>query len=298
MRAMKRRARLISSLATSAICLAMTLTAGEPGRNRPGIGPSFKGPVGLQLYSLRAQFARDVDGTLDKVRELGFRNAELAGTYNLSPDQFKEKLAARRLRPIAGHFDYERWRDDLDKVVQEAKALGLRYAGCAWIPHEGAFDEKACRAAIGVFNRAGEALAKENIKFFYHQHGYEFAPCGQGTLMDLMIAETRPETVAFEMDIFWVVFPGQDPVKLFEKHGQRWELVHLKDMKKGTKTGDPSGHTDVNNDVALGAGQMDMPAILRAAKAAGVKCYFIEDESDAVLNQLPQSLKYLEQVQF
>lgn len=256
----------------------------------------FKGNLGLQLYSLRADFAKDVPGSLQKVSEFGFRSVELAGTYQLTPAQFAKELKVHSLEAVAGHFPYERYRDDLDKVVQEAKALGLKYAGCAWIPHQGTFDEKTCREAIAVFNKAGAALAKQGMKFFYHQHGYEFQPHGQGTLMDLMMAETDPKQVTFEMDIFWVQFPGQDVVKWLEKYGKRWELIHLKDMRKGVKTGDQSGHSDVANDVALGAGQMDMPAILRAANKAGVKWYFIEDESPSVHEQIPVSLKYLKEV--
>jgi sugar phosphate isomerase/epimerase len=266
------------------------------GLTLPAAAASFNGPLGLQLYSLRADFAKDVPGSLKKTREFGFELVELAGTYNLAPEKFKEMLAANGLKPIAGHFPYERYRDDVEGVARDAKALGLKYAGIAWIPHNGPFDEKTCREAIALFNRAGEALARHGIKFFYHQHGYEFAPCGDGTLMDLLIKETDPRHVAFEMDIFWVQFPGQDPARWLEKYGKRWELVHLKDMKKGLKTGDLSGGTDVANDVAIGTGQMDMPAILRAARKAGVKYYFIEDESPSVTEQLPVSLKYLKEV--
>ncbi len=259
---------------------------------------SFKGKLGLQLYSLRADFAKDVPGTLNLVQDLGFRSVELAGTYGLKPVEFRKLLEAHRLRAIAGHFDYERWRDDAEGVARDAKALGLQYAGCAWIPHTGDFDEQACRQAIAVFNQAGVVLAKHGIKFFYHQHGYEFRPCSQGTLMDLMMTGTNPKHVTFEMDIFWVQFPGQDPVRWLEKYGKRWELIHLTDMKKGLKTGDASGLTDVTNDVALGTGQMDMPSILRAAKKVGVKWYFIEDESPNVKAQLPVSLQYLKEMKF
>jgi len=199
---------------------------------------------------------------------------------------------------VASHFPYERWRDDAEGAAQDAKALGLKYVGCAWIPHQGDFDEKTCREAIAVFNKAGAVLARHGMKFFYHQHGYEFRPFADGTLMDLMMKETDPKHVTFEMDIFWVQFPGQDPARWLEKYPKRWELVHLKDMKKGVKTGDQSGHSDVANDVALGTGQMDMPGILRAAKQCGVKWYFIEDESPSVLEQLPVSLKYLNEVRF
>jgi sugar phosphate isomerase/epimerase len=262
-----------------------------------GVGPSFKGPVGLQLYSLRDQFPKDVPGTLQRVQNLGFREVELAGTYNLSPEQFRQQLAAHGLQPIAGHFPYERFRDDAEGVAKDAKALGLKYAGVAWIAHEGAFSEKQCREAIGVFNRAGAVLARHGLKFFYHQHGYEFVPFGKGTLFDLMMAETDPKLVSFEMDLLWVIHPGQDPVKLLKKYGKRWELMHLKDLKKGVK-GDLTGHTDVANDVALGTGQMNFPAVLKAAKKARVKHYFIEDESPSVVQQLPVSLRFLEQVKF
>lgn len=256
------------------------------------------GRLGLQLYSLRDQFAKDVPGSLKQTRDFGFKYAELAGTYNLKPEEFKKVLAEHRIKPIAGHFPYEKYRDDVESVANDAKALGLKYAGCAWIPHQGEFDEKTCREAIEVFNKAGEALAKYGIKFFYHQHGYEFRPHGDGTLMDLMMAETNPKLVAFEMDIFWVQFPGQDPVKWLEKYPTRWELVHLKDMKQELKTGDQSGHTDVSNDVALGTGQLDMSGILRAGRKAGVKWYFIEDESPSVVQQIPVSLRFLRQIRF
>jgi sugar phosphate isomerase/epimerase len=263
-----------------------------------GLGKSFRGPIGLQLYSLRDQFKKDVPGTLDYVKNQGFKYVELAGTYGLTPEKFTAELSARGLEPIAAHFDYNRYKQDPEAVAKEAKALGLKFAGVAWIPHEGDFNEKTCREAAEVFNKAGEALKKEGLKFFYHVHGYEFQPYKDGTLLDLLFAETKPNLVSYEMDIFWVVFPNQDPVKLFEKYGKRWELVHLKDMKKGTERGSLSGGTDVKNDAALGAGLMDLPAILKAAKQAGVKWYFIEDESPWSETQIPQSLRYLEQVKF
>jgi sugar phosphate isomerase/epimerase len=183
-------------------------------------------------------------------------------------------------------------------VANEAKALGLEYAGCAWIPHDGDFNEKTCREAIEVFNKAGEAMAKYGLKFFYHVHGFEFQPYGQGTLLDLLFQETNPKFVNYEMDIFWIVFPAQDPVKLLEKYPKRWQLMHLKDMRKGTQTGALTGKTDVKNDAALGQGLMDLPAILAAAKKVGVKWYFIEDESPWSEKQIPESLRFLEQAKF
>lgn len=267
-------------------------------KHAAGIGPSFKGPVGLQLYSLRNQFAKDVPGTLDKVAEFGIEYVELAGTYGRTAEQFKAQLDSRGLTAVSAHFPYEQLRDHIEDVARDAKTLGLQYAGCAWIPHKDPFDEKTCREAIAVFNRAGEALGGHGLKFFYHVHGYEFQRHGGATLLDLLMAETKPEFVRYQMDVFWIVHPGEDPVKLLEKYGKRFELMHIKDMRKGTPTGLLTGSSDVNNDVALGAGIMDWPAILKTARKAGVKWYFIEDESAASVEQIPQSLRYLERVKF
>ena len=293
---MKITSRSFLSLLSALSLLPLAISAAE---RLPGTGPSFKGPIGLQLYSLRNEFKQDgVEKSLDTVQSFGIRYAELAGTYDLPPEKFLPLLKARGIQAVSGHFPYEQYRDNPEAVAQQAKALGLKYSGCAWIPHQGDFDEQECRAAAAVFNRAGEVLAKQGIKLFYHTHGYEFQPHGQGTLFDLLMQETNPKFVSYQLDVMWVVFPGQDPVKLFQKYGNRWALVHLKDLKKGVQTGSLSGHTDVSNDVALGTGQMDWPAILSAAQKAGVKYYFIEDESPSSVQQIPQSLKFLERVKF
>jgi sugar phosphate isomerase/epimerase len=280
-----------------AVLVALTLSANAAD---VGIGPSFKGPVGVQLYSLRNQFAKDVPGTLDIVKGFGIRYVELAGTYGLTPEAFRTQLDRRAFRAVSGHFPFDHFRTNLDAIVHEAHILGLEYVGVAWIPHNdnAPFDEKTCRDAIAVFNHAGEVLAKEGLKFFYHVHGYEFQPWKEGTLFDLMMAETNPQYVSFQMDVFWVVHPGQDPVKLLEKYGNRWHLMHIKGMKASTPTGQLTGHSDVSNDVPLGTGKIDYAPILRAAAKAGVKWYIIEDESPSSVEQIPQSLHYLETVTF
>lgn len=250
--------------------------------------------AGLQLYSLRSQFTlRGVPWTLDRVKEFGIQEVELAGTYNLSPAAFRALLDERGLKAVSSHFPYARYKNDLDNVVKDAQALGIRFAGCAWIDHKDAFDEAECREAAAVFNKAGEALKKVGITFFYHFHGFEFEKHGDGTLFDLFMAETKPEFVSGQMDVLWIVFPGQNPVQLLEKHRGRWVLMHLKDLKKGIATGSLSGSTDVANDVTLGTGQMDWPAIFAAARAVGVKHYFIEDESPTSMEQIPASLSFL-----
>jgi sugar phosphate isomerase/epimerase len=254
----------------------------------------FSGTAGLQLYSLREEFKKDVPGTLDKVKALGFTEVETATTYGLPNEKFVALLAERGLKPVSGHFPYEALSKDLAGAVSTAKALGLKFAACPWIPHEIAnFNEATCRKAAADFNEWGAAFAKEGIKFAYHAHGYEFIPFGDGTLFDLLVKETKPEAVSFEMDVFWIMHPGQDPVKLLEKYPNRWALMHLKDIRKGAKTGVPSGRAPLTDDVAIGTGMTNWPAVLRTAAKVGVQHYFIEDESPTVEQQIPVSLEYL-----
>lgn len=232
-----------------------------------GTSKSYHGPTGLQLYSLRdMQQKEGVDATLDKARDWGFKYVEVAALGKLTSVQFKAQLDRRGLVPVGMHFPYDRLRDDIEGVARDAKALGLPYVGCAWIPHQGRFTEKACREAAGVFNRAGEALARHGIKFYYHNHGYEFERFGRGTLFDLLAAQTNPRTVYFQMDVLWAVLPGQDPVRLLEKYPGRWLLMHLKDLKKGVPLGSLSGGTALTNDVPLGSGQVDWPKLFQACR--------------------------------
>ena len=279
-------------------CCGLAVAGGAVEKSNLGTSKDFKGPVGLQLYSLRDQFAKDVPGTLAKVRAMGFRYVETAGTYNLSAADFRRLLDVNGLKAISGHFPYDRYKNDVDGIIADAKAIGLSYVGCAWIPHEGTFDEQECRDAIKVFSHASEAVTRHRLKFFYHIHGYEFQPFEKGTLFDLLVSETKASHVRFQLDTFWALHPGQDPVKLLKNHGQRWELMHLKDMRHGVKLGDLTGHSDDTNCVPLGTGQMDWPAILKAANRIGVKWYFIEDEAPNAAEQIPQSLQYLETIKF
>jgi len=253
-----------------------------------------KARTGLQLYSLRDQFAKDVPGTLAEIKGWGIKNVELAGTYNLTSEQFKSQLDAYGLHPVSGHYSYEQFRTKLDWIISDAQIFGLKYVGCAWIPHNGRFDEKTCREAIEVFNHAGEVLAQHGLKFFSHTHGYEFVPFQQGTLFDLLMTETNPKYVNFEMDIFWVAHAGQDPVQLLEKYGHRFQLMHLKGMKESTPTGLLTGSSDVSNDAPVGQGKIPFPPLFRAAAKAGVKWYFIEDESPISEQQIPVSLQYMD----
>ena len=163
---------------------------------------------------------------------------------------------------------------------------------CLDTAYNGSFNFENAKKAVEDFNRAGKILKENGLTFCYHAHGYEFQPHENGTLLDYIINNTNPEYVSFEMDIFWIQFGGGDPVELLKKYGNRWKLMHLKDLKKGTKK-DLTGLTSPENDVPLGTGELDIPGILREAKKIGIKHYFIEDESSSITTQVPESIKYL-----
>lgn len=287
------------STLTLACLFALPCLAGSAAE--PSASDRFFEKVGLQLYSLRNQFPVDgFEPTLDRVKGWGVKYVEVsnAGIKDVSPEQYRAALAKRGLVPIGGHFPYPRLKTDIEGIAAEAKALGIPYVGCAYIGHKKPFDEKQCREAAEVFNRAGEALAKHGLKFYYHNHGYEFLPHGDGTLFDLLAAETKPEFVAFQLDVLWTILPGVDPAKLLEKYPDRFIFVHLKDLRKGVPTGDHSAKTELTNDVRLGTGQVDWSTFIRTAEKIGVKYYFIEDESPTSVEQIPESLKFLRQLKF
>jgi sugar phosphate isomerase/epimerase len=137
-----------------------------------------------------------------------------------------------------------------------------------------------------------EIISQNGLSLCYHPHGYEFRPFGKGTLFDHLAGHTDPHYLNFEMDVFWVKHPGQDPVALLRKYPSRFPLLHLKDRKPGT-IGNQNGRADEETNVVLGQGDIDIAAIMKEANRVGVKHYFIEDESLQSEEQIPKSLAYL-----
>jgi sugar phosphate isomerase/epimerase len=247
--------------------------------------------VGLEIYSLRAALAKDVPGTLAKMKAMGFKELEVSGYYGLSPEAFKKAMDKLGLKCTSLFFDYERFKTDVAGIRREAKLFGAKFVGCGWIKEgEKAVDLPQMLAAVAVFNQAGETLKKDGIRVFYHLHGYEFIKLDDGRTG---FAAAKPGLLDFQMDTYWAWHGGADPVALLEKYPGRFVSLHLKDMKKGEPTGLTTGHADVETNVVLGTGQLDFAKIMATAVRTGVKQYFIEDESSAVEQQLPKTLAYL-----
>ena len=260
--------------------------------------PIFTAPVGVQAYSFRNYFPKDVPGTLDRIQAMGIKEIE-GGSGKIDASDYRKMCADRGISIPSTGAQFKELAENPSKVAETAKALGSKYVMCAWIPHpnRGEFSKADADKAIAVFNAAGKVLKENGLTFCYHPHGYEFQPYEDGTLLDYIITQTNPEYVSFEMDIFWVQFGGGDPVALLKKYGKRWKLLHLKDMKKGIKK-DLTGGTDVEYNVPLGTGQLDMAGILKEANKIGIAHYFIEDESSSVVQQVPESIGYLRSLRY
>ena len=249
--------------------------------------------IGVQFYSFRNQIPGDVPGTLSAISKMGIREVEGGGTYGLPMVEFKQLLKKNDLTVISIGADFDKLQNNLPAVIEEAKAFGAVYVVCFWIPHKGDdFTIEDVNKAIEVFNMAGKTLKANGISFCYHPHGYEFRPYEQETLFDYLLKNLNPIYANFEMDVFWIKHPGQDPVALLKKYPNRFLLMHLKDRKPGTE-GNQLGEADVETNVVLGTGDVGIGDIMKVAKQYGVKHFFIEDESSRSMEQVPMSLKFL-----
>ena len=249
--------------------------------------------IGAQLYSFRNEIPKDIPGTLAKIRAMGIRELEAGGTYGLSLDSFKTLLKINDMKVVSVGADFEELATNPQKAVERAKSFGAKYVVCFWLPHEGKdFTLANAENAVKVFNQAGKVLSENGLSLCYHPHGYEFRPYGNETLFDYLVKGMNPEYANFEMDVFWIKHPGQDPVALLKKYPNRFPLMHLKDRKPGTP-GNHFGEADVESNVVLGTGDVNIAAVMKVAPGAGVKHYFIEDESSRSMQQVPQSIAFL-----
>lgn len=289
---MPSRREFLSTVATAlAASRAMSAIAGSP---QAAIASPLNGPIGLQLWSLRDYLPKDLPGTLAKVTAMGFREVEGAGLWGHAAANFRKALDAAGLRCQSAHMGYERLRDDLPGAFAEAKSMGATSVVCPWIPHDKGFTRDVTLSAADLFNRVGKSAHEAGLRFSYHCHGYEFVPSKEGTLFDTLAGATDPQQVAIQVDVFHAFHGGADPARLIERLGARVTSLHLKDLKKGASVTAGTGVGTPDIDVPVGTGQIDMPAVLTAARKAGTALYYVEDESATPLANIPKSLEWLQ----
>jgi sugar phosphate isomerase/epimerase len=250
--------------------------------------------IALQLYSLRNEMKVDPTKYHQLIPTWGITALEGGGGYGMSDSEYKKLLADNNLRVVGVGADFNKLKTDPASILSEAKKYGAKFATCYWIPHaEGPITLDEMKAATALFNQVGEQFAKEGITLTYHPHGYEFGNTGSGTPMDYMLENAKH--FKFNMDVFWVKMGGGDPLAIMKKYPGKFPQLHLKDRKKGTP-GSPDGRGDVETNVVLGTGDIDIAGIIREAKKQGTQFLVIEDESSRSVQQIPQSVAFIKSI--
>jgi sugar phosphate isomerase/epimerase len=236
--------------------------------------------VGLQLYSLRDQLPKDVKGVIAKVAAAGYKEVEPfgyskgGGFWGLKPKEFSDLLKANGLTTPSAHYDMNQFfgsgkTENLESYIEAANATGQSHIIIPSINGEFIKTVEECKAVADKMNKAAEICKKSGLKLGYHNHNFEWKPIGDTTFYDTIIDHTDPKLVAMEMDIYWVVRSGKDPLALMAKHPGRFEFVHIKDMDK----------TNSGLNTEIGKGSIDFVKILSHAKEGGVKHFIVEQEN-------------------
>ncbi|MDP4264234.1 MAG: sugar phosphate isomerase/epimerase [Bacteroidota bacterium] len=226
---------------------------------------------GLQLYSVRDDIPKDPKGVLKQVASFGYTQIEsyehkdLGMFWGMSNTDFKKYMDGLGMTIISSHCDIA---SNFEKKAAEAAAIGMKYLMCPWKGPQKSIDD--FKKFADEFNQKGEICRKNGIRFAYHNHDYSFKLQDGQLPQDVMMQNTDPKLVDFEMDIYWVVTGGQDPETWLKKYPNRFRACHIKDRIKNSSEHDAT--------CVLGEGSIDFPKILKTAKANGMEYYIVEHE--------------------
>ncbi|HSE44099.1 MAG TPA: sugar phosphate isomerase/epimerase [Gemmatimonadales bacterium] len=224
------------------------------------------GKIGIQLYSVRELFEVDPSGTLRQLALIGYQEVELAGLGGRPAVEIKAALDKAKIQAPSSHVPLESLGSNLSLTIDNAKILENKYLVCPWLD-DGMRTVAGYRHAATLLNQAGNLSRRSGITVAYHNHDFEFAGLSGTTGYDILLAETDPDAVKFEMDLYWIRKGGGNPLAYFEKWPGRFPMVHVKDMG-------PNGEM-----VDVGAGVTDWAAIFSKASQAGIKHYFVEHDN-------------------
>ncbi len=204
--------------------------------------------VALQLYSIRELCEKDFFAALEDVKKIGYDGVEFAGYFGKTAEELKAKLDELGLEAAGSHVGFDAIENNLDEVIKYSKTLGLYSVVCPGT----SFDSlEKIKHASEVFNRAGEAFAKEGIVFGYHNHAHEFVQYDGEYGLDILYKNTNPQYVTAEIDTYWVKKGGEDPVSYCKKYSDRMYLLHAKDMYEDGK------------DSNVGEGCIDFASVIK-----------------------------------
>lgn len=243
--------------------------------------------IGVQLYTVRRLMEQDFEGTLEAVAKIGFHEVEFHDYFGRQPQQVRDLLDQLGLDAPACHFPWPTLRDDLESAIQTAKTIGHRYVILAWMPPEDRSAIEQYQDLAAFCNRAGKACKSAGLQFAYHNHDWEFQPLEGQVPFDLLLNQTDPDLVEFEMDLYWITKGGRSPFDYFASHPGRFTLCHVKDMGEQQEWAD------------VGSGRIDFASIFARSEQAGLRYYFIEhDEPADPLASIEASFQHLTALTF
>lgn len=247
-------------------------------------------PIGLQLYTVRQQAGKDFEGTLKEVATIGYQEVELYSIFDRKAADVRRALEGAGLGCVSAHYGVPALREGLAARIDHAKELGLQFLIC---PFPGVADPSRSRPGgpsfadsltlddwkwnADLFNKVGEQAKKAGLRFGYHNHHIEFREFDGVTAFDELLRRTDPDLVTIELDCGWVKVAGLDPAEFIAKHASRVGLLHIKDVKAG-----PAPSTRFGPAVPfaeVGRGSIDWPKVFEAAKKAGVRRYYVEQDT-------------------
>lgn len=248
---------------------------------------------GIQLWSVRSDMGNNAKDTLQKLASYGYKQIEscdLGKTifWGMKPADFKKQLDDLGLSMPSAHCDINK---NFEQTAADAASVGVRYLICPWLGPQKALDDY--KKAADNFNTRGEICRKNGIRFAYHNHDYSFKLIEGQLPQDVMMNIADPGTVDFEMDMYWVVTAGQDPVTWLKKYENRFKLCHIKDRQKN------AGPANTDASCNLGTGMIDFQKILPVAKKCGMEYFHVEQEKwdgSTPLKSAEANAVYLRQV--
>jgi sugar phosphate isomerase/epimerase len=252
--------------------------------------------IGVQLYTVRNEIFKDPKATLAKIAAIGYKSVETFGYgngkwYGLNAQAFGEELKKNGLVSPSGHtspgsmFLKEGWESGWQKTVEDAKAIGQEYVVIPYLeePHRKSLDN--FRKIAQGLNKAAETAKAAGLKLAYHNHDFEFDPLDGSSGFEILLTETDPKLVNFELDLYWVSKAGKKPLELFKQHAGRFPMWHVKDMDNTEK----KFFTEVGN------GTINFKEIFSKARQSGMKYFFVEQDvcPGSPLDSIEKSYNYL-----
>jgi sugar phosphate isomerase/epimerase len=246
-------------------------TVGAP-TTQPPVAAGSIAQYGIQLWSVRDDMAKDAKGTLKALATAGYKQIEsFEGDkgifWGMTNTDFKKYMDELGMTLVSSHCDTKK---DFEKKAAEAAAIGVSYL---ITPYIGAQKKLSDWEKITKdFNKNGEICKKAGLRYAYHNHAYSFEMLDGTMPQDFMMEYTDPSLVDFEMDIYWVVTAGKDPIEYLNKYPGRFKLCHVKDRSKTL----PATEQDASCD--LGTGSIDFSKILKVAQEKGMQYFIVEQE--------------------